>query len=284
MKLYAVVESGSTKSDWVIFDTDKNIRLRTSTAGLNPLILSEKEIISVLQEKEELSKFSEGIAFISFYGAGCKNPDSVQLLNSALRSVFINSEITILTDLHAACLSVYAGEPCMVGILGTGSNACFFDGKHVITKISSLGYLIGDEGSGNHIGKELLRAYYYRKMPDFLSDKFQNNFDLNLDSVLDNLYRKSGANVYLAGISRFAFENKQEPFIQKTVASCFNEFIENMILPIAESRVSEHNFVGSVAWYYQDILKTCVEGFSLQFGRVQQRPMESLLKYHFRNL
>lgn len=284
MKLYAVVECGSTKSDWVIFNENQNIRLRTSTAGLNPLILSEKEIVSVLQENEELIKFSEGISVISFYGAGCKNPDSVKLLNSALRFVFINSEITIQTDLHAACHSVYTGEPCMVGILGTGSNACFFDGKEVITKIPSLGYVIGDEGSGNHIGKELLRAYYYRKMPDFLSDKFQNNFDLNLDSVLENLYRKSGANAYLAGISRFAFENKQEPFIQKTVASCFNEFIENMILPYVESRDSEINFVGSVAWYYQDILKSCVEGFSLHFGRVEQRPMESLLQYHFRNL
>lgn len=37
-------------------------------------------------------------------------------------------------------------------ILGTGMNSCLFDGNHMTKNVPSLGFILGDEGSGAVMG------------------------------------------------------------------------------------------------------------------------------------
>ena len=64
-------------------------------------------------------------------------------------------------------------KKAIVSILGTGSNCSYFDGKVLHQKVQSLGYIVMDDCSGNVFGKELIRKYYFNKMPKELSVEFE---------------------------------------------------------------------------------------------------------------
>lgn len=280
MKLTGIAESGSTKADWVFLDENGAEKFRLQTKGCNPLLLSAKEITNELSSEKDLTEIKDEVTALFFYGAGCKTPEAQNQISQVLKEFFRRAQITVKTDLDAACLAVYDNEFCLVGILGTGSNACLFDGKMPKTLIPSLGYVLGDEGSGNHIGRELIRAYFLNQMPENLKTEFQQQFDLNLSFVLENVYRKPKANAYLADFSRFAYDQKENAFIQDLVKKCFREFTELMLKPYHPGQELPVHFVGSVAFYFQDLLREVLQQQGLKAGNFIHKPIDGLVKFH----
>ena len=183
----------------------------------------------------------------------------------------------------AACHALFGDKEGIACILGTGSHSCRYDGNEIIDKAVSLGYIIGDEGSGNHIGKQLLRDYFYKKMPDVLSEKFEKEYDINIISVIDNIYHKNQASKYLASLSRFAYENNEHDYMKAICSKCFDEFIEYFILKYETSKDLEIGFVGSIAYYFQDLLSERLENHKLRLGKVIKSPIEGLIEYHSRH-
>ncbi|MGG6230629.1 BadF/BadG/BcrA/BcrD ATPase family protein [Tenacibaculum sp. SDUM215027] len=251
-----IADSGSTKCDWIVFNVNQsNIQSRIRTKGINPSILKKKAIHKTIRSSKELIACKEEISFIYFFGAGCNNEKSKEKIQSVLLHYYSNAKkIEIQEDIMLAVLSASI-EPSVVCILGTGSNCCFFDGNKIEKRITSMGYLLMDEGSGNHLGKQLLKAYYFNELPNDLKFSFEKEFNLNSDKVLSKLYNSKTPNKYLAKYARFLFTNIENSYVQELVASCVSEFINKQLITYKEELEKKPlYFIGSVAYHAKKII------------------------------
>ena len=214
-----IVDSGSTKTDWIAIDDSGNILFETQTLGLNPQVLSEAIVEERIINNYELYRIRNEVDSTFFYGAGCGTEPPRKLMEGVLKSIFQNSTISVKEDTYAAVYAITdPGEPSIVCIIGTGSNCSFYDGENVHQKITSLGYILMDDASGNYFGRQLLRDFYFNKIPKELSDSFAEEFNLGAEEIKTNLYKKSNPNTYLATFAKFVIVNKNDPYIQGPVS------------------------------------------------------------------
>ena len=185
-----IVESGSTKTDWIALDNQGNKVFSTQTLGLNPQSMSNEILNERIKNNYDIYKNRENVDKIFFYGAGLGVKSTKERILKVFKLIFINSEFDIKEDTYAAVYSVSdLGKPSIVNIIGTGSNCTYFDGKEIFQKVHSLGYVVMDYASGNYYGKYLIRAYYFNRMPKSLREEFTKKFDLSANRIKENLYR-----------------------------------------------------------------------------------------------
>lgn len=283
--MVAIIDSGSTKSDWVILDEFRNIFLNTHTIGFNPNFISKNSIATEIEKNQSLMLLKNTITKIFFYGAGCGVQKNRDLIAREMRAVFGNDvETVVREDLIAAAYAAYRGTPAMVCILGTGSNSCYFDGKEISIQLPSLGFLIGDEGSGGAIGKQLVRRYFMKKLPADLQQEFEAEYHLSVEEALHQMYHQPRPNAFLASFNRFVTDRISHPYFVEMVSAEMRNFFEYQVLPYTQSRTSEINFIGSVAYFYENILRSVAQEFQLRVGHIVQKPIESLVDYHIRYL
>ena len=280
-----VVDSGSTKTDWIAVDTKGKILFSTQTLGLNPQVLSSAILKERIINNFDLYQNREQVTDLYFYGAGC-GVESPQLrINKVFDEIFTNAEKTIKEDTYAA---VYAAskpeEKAVVCILGTGSNCTYFDGKDIEQRVTSLGYILMDEASGNFYGKQLIRSYYFNTMPKSLANEFEREYDLSPDSIKENIYRRENPNTFLATFSKFLIKHKDNELFQKIIKNGLGRFINHQILQFDNAREVPIHFIGSISFFLKEEIKQALEEKGLTMGRIVQRPIEELVKYHIRLL
>ena len=276
-----IVDSGSTKTDWIAIDDTGSIIFETFTLGLNPQVLTEYIIEERIINNYDLYQNRKNINKIYFYGAGCGTQPPKELLTKVLSSIFINSDFDIKEDTYAA---VYAcckpTSKAIVSILGTGSNCSYYDGERLHQKVTSLGYVLMDDASGNYFGRQLLRDFYFNKLSKDLANKFQAEFDLKAEIIKDSLYKKPNPNTYLAKFAKFLVENKDLEYSKNLIKKGFILFIENQIEQFDNHKNVELHFVGSIGYYLKDELKEVIDSKNLKLGKVLRRPIEGLVAYH----
>lgn len=280
--MIAIVDSGSTKSDWVILDEFKNVFLKTETIGFNPNFISRELIVPEIEKNTSLNTVKNSITKIYFYGSGCGVKQNCDTIEHEVGRVFTSAKITVKEDLAAAAYAAYNGKPAIVCIMGTGSNSCYFDGENLKIKLPSLGILIGDEGSGSAIGKQLVRRFFMQKLPQDLHEEFENTYHLTIDEALKNMYHSTRPNAFLADFNKFVVERKDHPYFIQMVSEEMKNFFEYQVIPYEESKESEINFIGSIAYYYENILRSVASELHLNVGHVVQKPIESLVNYHIK--
>jgi N-acetylglucosamine kinase-like BadF-type ATPase len=276
-----IVDSGSTKTDWIAIDDSGSIIFETFTLGLNPQVLTEYIIEERIINNYDLYQNRKKINKIYFYGAGCGTQPPKELLTKVLSSIFINSDFDIKEDTYAA---VYAcckpSSKAIVSILGTGSNCSYFDGERLHQKVTSLGYVLMDDASGNYFGRQLLRDFYFNKLSDDLANKFKAEFDLKAEIIKDSLYKKPNPNTYLAKFAKFLVQNKDLEYSKNLIKKGFILFIENQIEQFDNHKDVELHFVGSIGYYLKEELKEVIDSKKLKLGKVLRRPIEGLVAYH----
>jgi N-acetylglucosamine kinase-like BadF-type ATPase len=279
-----IADGGSTKADWIALNSDRVEAFRVRTLGLNPAVVSEDELTNRIINMFQLMDVKEQITEIHFYGAGCGTPKPIAILKSILESIFINAEVNIAEDMLAAVYASSGVQPALVCILGTGSNSCYFNGESVEMKTASLGYTLMDEASGNYFGKKLLRDFYYEKMPKVIAAKFNEQFKLDIDTVKYNLYRQPNPNMYLASFAKFMFEFKDEKYIKRIIKKGFLKFFKCRILPFKKTADTPIYFIGSIAYYFRDLLEKIAEKHELKITDIIQRPIDNLVAFHQKNI
>ncbi|NER14008.1 N-acetylglucosamine kinase [Leptobacterium flavescens] len=276
-----IVDSGATKSDWIALDEDGNQLFMTQTLGLSPEVLTREIIDERLANNFELSKHRKEISRLFFYGAGCGTIRMKNYLTDIFQAYFVNAEISVKEDTYAAAYATTApDEQAVVCILGTGSNCCYFDGNQLYQKVHSLGYILMDDCSGNYFGRQLIRDFYFNKMPLQLVKKFEQEYDLDADVIKNNLYKQPNPNTYLATFAKFIIQNKNEDYCQKLIKKGAQLFIDNFIRQFKEAEHVPVNFVGSIAYYLQDELRAILKENNLKPGNILRRPIDGLVKYH----
>jgi len=275
-----IADGGSTKADWIALDSNKEEVFRSRTLGLNPAVVSDTELRNRIVNMFQLMQVKETVSEIHFYGAGCGTPKPVGILKNILESIFTNAKVVVSEDLLAAVYASSGDAEAIVCILGTGSNSCYFDGENLNVTSASLGYTIMDEAAGNYFGKILLRDFFYKKMPKAIAEKFAAQFDLEVDVVKFNLYRQPNPNMYLASFAKFMFEFKKEKYIKRIIKKGIQSFFQYRILPFQKDANTPIYFIGSIAFYFRDILDKVAAKHDLKITDVIQRPIDNLVQYH----
>jgi len=278
-----IADGGSTKADWIALDDTKQEVFRTTTLGLNPSVLTKQEMLSTINHANDLLKVQDDTLQVHFYGAGCGSAKTTKNLQNVLKSVFKKAEVFVSEDTLAAVYASTGNKPGIVCILGTGSNSCYYDGKSMTTTAPSLGYTVMDEASGNYFGRQLLRDFYYKKMPKRIASAFKTSFDLDIDVVKMNLYRKPYPNMYLASFAKFMLEYKDEKYIRKMIKKGVQEFFKYRIIPFEKDSQTPIYFIGSIAYYFKDILEKVASKNKLSVTDVIQRPIDNLVDFHRNN-
>lgn len=281
MKL--IVDSGSTKTDWIALNPQNEVIYETQTLGLNPQVLSDQILEERIINNYDLYRKRKSVNYIHFYGAGCGTRPPRELLQKVLQGIFPNATIEVKEDTYAA---VYAaterGKESIVCILGTGSNCSYFDGQNVEQRIDSLGYILMDDGSGNYFGRQLLRDYYFNKIPEKMAAVFEESFDLSSESIKTNLYKKPNPNTYLATFARFLIENKDNEYSQNLIKKGFALFAQNQIMQFENAANIPVHFIGSIAYFLKDELAEVLNELGLTIGNVHKKPIDGLVEYHLK--
>lgn len=279
-----IADSGSTKCDWMLISPNGDRLTEFSTMGFNPYFHTTAFVVEQLKLSDELLRIAAQVEHVFFYGAGSSSPELCKRIADALRQVFIKASVTVDHDLVGAAFAVYEGEPCIAAILGTGSNSCFFDGETVHEEVPALAYILGDEGSGSWLGKALLRAYFYNKLPETMRADFDKTFTLTKDDLVDCVYSNPHANVWLAGFAPFVAKHRDEPMVQQWVRDGMEQFVQYHIQCFPNYRSVKTHFVGSVAYHFQDLLRAICEQYEVNCGNILRRPVDSLADYHVKHL
>ncbi len=282
MKL--LVDSGSTKADWISIDENGKVLFTTQTLGLNPEVLNKEEIISRVNDRFDISLNKDNVTHLFFYGAGCGTDRMKDFLHGVFQEYFPNAAIVVHEDTYAA---VYATTPknekAIVCILGTGSNCSYFDGQILHQKVQSLGYIAMDDCSGNQFGRQLIRDFYFSKMPVNLAAEFAKTYDLDADVIKHNLYKEPNPNAYMATFAKFLILHKAEEYCQKLVRKDMQIFVDNYITQYENCKEVPINFIGSIAFYLKEELKEVLESNGLTIGNVLRRPIDGLIEFHLLN-
>lgn len=282
MKL--LVDSGSTKADWIAIDDSGKVLFTTQTLGLNPEVLGKDQIIARLDDRFDILHNKNSATHLYFYGAGCGTDRMKNFLTQVFQEYFSKANVVVQEDTYAA---VYAttpkGEKAIVSILGTGSNCSYFDGSVLHQKVQSLGYIAMDDCSGNQFGRQLIRSYYFNKMPSELAVIFEKEYDLDADAIKHNLYKESNPNAYLATFAKFLIQHKDHEFCQNIIKSAMQDFVDFYITQYENCKEVPIHFIGSIAFYLKEELQFVLEKNNLKIGNVLRRPIDGLIQYHILN-
>lgn len=275
-----IADSGSTKTDWCVVEKGELIQ-QIYTKGTNPFFQSEDEISSEIATALLPELKTNEFDAIYFYGAGCGFPDKIEIVHRALsKHLKVKGDVEVATDMLAAARGLCGRESGIACIMGTGSNSCYYDGQNIVANVSPLGFILGDEGSGACLGKLMVGDLLKNQMPQGLKEKFLQQFNLTPADIIDRVYRKPFPNRFLASLSPFLAQNIHEPSVYDLVLNSLKAFFKRNIMQYENYQNLKVNFIGSVAYYYKEVLSEAAQEMGIQLGTIIQSPMEGLIKYH----
>lgn len=277
MKNILIADAGSTKTQWVLLKEGRETAM-CETKGFNPNYNRIEELTNDLKTSLH-PDFQQNIDRLYYYGTGCGSEKNRSVVAEALHSVFGDAQIEVTHDMMAAAHSVLGHSKGVACILGTGSNACLYDGKSIVKNAVSLGYILGDEGGGADIGSHLLRDYFYGIMPANLREKFGNQYHVTREDVIQKVYREPAPSAFLASFTKFAGQNIDNQYVYNLCHACFSRFVDYHVQPLCDD-CCEVGFVGSVAYYFSDILSKCISEKGLNVTKIVKQPITGLIEYH----
>ncbi len=279
-----IADSGSTKTDWRLVDSNSNQVYSIETIGFNPYFIDENEIFAELS-KSALNKNKAEVKQVFFYGAGCSSSEKSNIIQTALQLFFNNAQIDVEHDLLAAARAVSGNKPGLVAILGTGANTCLYDGDKITSNIPALGYLLGDEGSGAHLGMNFIRKYLHHEFSEKINEDFSQAYpNLNLNKIMDAVYKQVLPNRFLAQFSSFVHAHTEDDKISALITVCMNEFFEKYICKYPNYSAYKLNLVGSVAFYYQNFIREVALIHQVEINKIIKQPIDALVKFHTKAL
>ncbi len=275
---YIIADSGSTKAEFKLLGD--NAKENTFVLpGINPFYQSEVEIRDLVRNNLYPNLTGYNIQKIFFYGAGCAFPEKKKMLENALSFSFPQAEIYIESDLLAASRALFGKDRGIACILGTGSNSCLYNGQEIEKNVSPLGFILGDEGSGAVLGRKFISDCLKNQLPDALQKKFFSQYHISPSEIMERVYKQPFPNRYLASFTPFLLENISEEPIYQLVKTSFTEFFERNIkqYPVTGEKIG---FIGSIAYYFQDILREVAEEMTYQIEKIEKSPMKGLIQFH----
>lgn len=279
-QLHLIVDAGGSSTSWYVINS-QGIHTKEHSTGFSP-VHQPVEDLKALIEQSSLAALN--IDYVYFYGAGIGNTNNAKIVKEALQESFKTAKIEVYSDLLAAAHATAGNKPGVTCILGTGSNVSFYDGKQLISRHHSLGFILGDEGSGAYLGKQVLQHYFYNTFEDDLRTSFEKSFQHDIDEVLLNTYKKPNPNKYLAQFAMFLSYHRGHYMIENILEDSFLNFLNAQVLKYREAWTHSIHFIGSISNEFKDVLETLHQQFGLELGKVLKDPMEGLVDYYLEKI
>ncbi len=279
MPSFLLAESGSTKTDWRFIRNGK-VTAHFKTGGINPYLQSEADLQQLLQTELPADLLLPKNFRIVFYGAGVGSPEKQEALKKLLSAHFGTKQVEVCSDMMGAARGLCGNEKGVVCILGTGSNSCYYDGREIADQHASLGFIAGDEGSGNYLGKRVLQYYAYKTFDEVLTAYFEAEWGNDLPQILSSLYQKPFPNRYLAGFVKLLIDNRGHYMVENILEDVFTEFFRIHIFKYRQSWKGPVHFAGAVAYQFKDVLAEVCEYAEVELGQVVAAPIDLLVRYH----
>ncbi|MGV3508263.1 MAG: N-acetylglucosamine kinase [Sphingobacteriaceae bacterium] len=278
-----IADGGSTKTNWCLLN-DEGKKIYFNTEGYNPYFVDGDYVIASLRKNLPADLQYDKIKEVNFYGAGVHNEEKANELKNAFKVIFHSSNIFIGHDLLAAARALLGTNKGFAAILGTGTNTCIYDGNDISYQIDSGAYLLGDEGSGCHIGKKLLIDYLRNYMPESVRAEFWETYKYTPDDIQDNVYSKPLVSRFCAQFSKFVFDCKTDVnYTRGLVKTSFQEFFGNLVCHYPDYQNYELNCIGSVAYNFRDILEEVALENGMKLGKLIRSPIDDLVQFHLEN-
>jgi len=271
--MHLVADSGSTKTDWRILHKP---HFNWECAGLNPMVASPDFILKHIKNVSESHVVKELVTQVSFFGAGCAGGEASEVVKNVLTQCFPNAEIRVESDLLAAAIAAFGKTPGVIGILGTGSNAAYYNGDSLNSQTYSLGYILGDNGAGVGIGKAVLKSYITGTSfwADFIKAE---NLNTNETEIIKQIYSSSRPNAYIAQYAKVALKNNSHPEANRLLKEEFSYFFDAMIEPNLDNN-RKLGLVGSIAYFGKDLLMEVAGNFNCEIIKIIPQPINDLIK------
>jgi glucosamine kinase len=278
--MIAVVYSGSNYADWRLADKDRIIA-SFKTGGINPYLNDEKNIIQLLNKNINLIHHAEEIKRIYFFGAGASSPELKDTVHNALSAFFKFGKVTVEHDISAAAIACCKNSPGIVSIVGGGSNAAWYDGRKVKPNNYGLGYILADEGSGNWLGRQLVKNFMNETLPEGLRKKFVHRYDLDRKTLLEKVYRQKQPALFLNSFTEFYIDNKDDNYLKGIIKTGFDKLMRTYLLPLHDEHPDAFlYFAGSVAADFQNQLHEAAADANLKIANIIKEPINNLLTYY----
>ncbi|MBX7202778.1 MAG: hypothetical protein K1X77_06880 [Bacteroidia bacterium] len=279
-----IADSGSTKCDWMLMRENEEAQ-SFSTMGFNPYFHNEAVISNAIRQNNELLEAAPQVTMLFLYSAGCSSKELKLVVERALRSVFPNANIYVDHDLVGAAFATWDETPAITGILGTGSNSCYFDGDIVKQANSGLGlgYILGDEGSGSYYGKILVKKFLNNQLPDEIHNCLSREYKLSRETIVENVYMKPHANVYLASFMKVLSDNKQHTWVQELINTGMETFFNTHISCYKNYQRVPVHFIGSIAYHFESNLRQVAARMEIEAGTIIKKPIFGLVNYHLKH-
>lgn len=278
MPAILIADSGSTKCEWCLLVNGK--KKTVLTPAMSPYFVTAENMIQLLQQQLLPKIKNTPIDALYFYGTGLGNPANVAIMKKVFKQLFPKTKTELNTDLLGIARASCGNQKGIACILGTGSNACYYNGKKIVSISPGLGYVLGDEGSGAYLGKKVIQYFLYKTFDEDLMSRFQKRFGETHASILENVYKKPLANRYLANFTMFLVENRGHFMIENIIEDGLNDFFFTHLYKFKESWTQPIHFVGSVGFGFRDVLKDLCNSYELELGKVLKTPMPGLVAYH----
>jgi N-acetylglucosamine kinase-like BadF-type ATPase len=275
MKLIA--ESGSTKTEWSLIDNGELIE-HIYSEGLNPFFQTRREISRSIRLGLPAHFFRKKIEYIYYYGAGCSSTEKKQVIEASLITQF-KTHAQVESDLLGAARGLFQNEAGIACILGTGSNSCFYNGHDIEYNVMSGGYILGDEGSGASLGKKFLSDVLKGLAPKELIDGFLNKFRITPEDIMDSVYNHPLPNRFLDTVSYYLIDYTDNDYVYDLITGNFQKFFSRCVFQY-NFKDYPIRFVGSMANNYRDLLIEIAHINGIEISKIEDTPMEGLIKYH----
>lgn len=266
-----ICDSGSTKADWLYANGDSEEAVRTD--GINPVRDSGESINRIVASLPDWTP-----ECIYFYGAGCIEPYSASV-RKALQERFQKALVSVESDLLGAARALFGHEEGIACILGTGSNSCLYKNGQITANVPPMGYILGDEGSGAVLGRQLVSDIVKGQLSQELKDAFMEEFQLTPALIVENVYRKPAANRFLASLCPFLSKHRDYDEIQRLLASEFERFLRRNVLLYNRPDL-EIRYVGSISVHFEHELRNVHAKMGLKMGDVLASPVKKMMFFH----
>ncbi len=275
-----IADAGSTKTAWLMVNNERMIIGKFESGGLNPTVFDNETMSKNIARNNEMLQHAHYIKEIYMYASGVDDSMAHQKLEKVLSGIFDKAHINIYSDMLAAARATAGNEPGLVSIIGTGSNSCYYDGKDIVKSVGYMGYLLMDDASGNWFGKQLLRDYFFDKMPKQIKQYFKAEYKINSEKVIKGLYNKPQPNTYLASFAPFMKQHYKSKYIKDLLYRGFEQFVTQELAAYEQYRELPLHFNGSIAYIFQKELLEVIEKHGLISGKIVRNPVQDLIDFH----
>lgn len=270
-----IADSGSSKTIWAI--TGETVDpVIFYTKGYNPYHIGTDEIIDDFKALSNSWFLNRNISKVFFFGAGCSGGEKDQIIRNALSVIFPLAELNVSNDLHGAALALFRNNAGITCILGTGSSSALWDGQELHQYTPSLGYILGDEGSGTQMGIRFIKSYLRKEFDKDTTEYFAENIRLTDSEILSKIYQHNDTKRFLASFVPLMTTRVEHPLIYSIVRESLSQYVETFILTIPEYKKYDIGFCGSPAHYFNDILTEQMYGYGLKLKIILANPIEKL--------